>query len=948
MRRPRRPGGAGGSGGLRVLLCLLLLSGRPGGCSAISAHGCLFDRRLCSHLEVCIQDGLFGQCQVGVGQARPLLQVTSPILQRLQGVLRQLMSQGLSWHDDLTQYVISQEMERIPRLRPPELHPRDRSGSVPRRPGPAGELLLQGIPTGSAPAAQPRLPRPATGGDGAGAGSPLNPLQAELLPPLLEHLLLPPQPPHPALSYEPALLQPYLFHQFGSRDGSQGSESSPGMVSVGPLPKAEPPALFSRTAPKGMFGVHPGHSYGDPPGPSPAQLFQESGLLYLAQELPVPSRARVPRLPEHGGSSRAEDASEGYEEEGLEGRGEKPPSPAEQPDVTLQRLAAVLAGYGVELRQLTPEQLSTLSTLLQLLPKGAGRNMGGVVNIGADIKKTMEEQVQGGDIVEPPPATPSPHGYPTASPPSGKAQQVLSPESFEFPKAAALPATPVLLEKKSPLGQSQLTATGQPKDRPSAEEYGYIVTDQKPLSLAAGVKLLEILAEHVHMSSGSFINISVVGPALTFRIRHNEQNLSLADVTQQAELVKSELETQTGLQILQTGVGQREEAAAVLPRPARSTSPMRSVLLTLVALAGVAGLLVALAVALCVRQHARQRDKERLAALGPEGAHGDTTFEYQFSDAAQASPSSHSSTPSWCEEPAQANMDISTGHMILAYMEDHLRNQDRLAKEWQALCAYQAEPNTCATAQGESNIKKNRHPDFLPYDHARIKLKVESSPSRSDYINASPIIEHDPRMPAYIATQGPLSHTISDFWQMVWESGCTVIVMLTPLVEDGVKQCDRYWPDEGSSLYHIYEVNLVSEHIWCEDFLVRSFYLKNVQTQETRTLTQFHFLSWPAEGTPASTRPLLDFRRKVNKCYRGRSCPIIVHCSDGAGRTGTYILIDMVLNRMAKGVKEIDIAATLEHVRDQRPGLVRSKDQFEFALTAVAEEVNAILKALPQ
>ncbi|XP_034862477.1 receptor-type tyrosine-protein phosphatase-like N isoform X1 [Mirounga leonina] len=979
MRRPRRPGGPGGPGGLRLLLCLLLLSSRPGGCSAISAHGCLFDRRLCSHLEVCIQDGLFGQCQVGVGQARPLLQVTSPVLQRLQSVLRQLMSQGLSWHDDLTQYVISQEMERIPRLHPPEPRPKDRSGLVPRRPGPAGELLLQGIPTGSTPAAQHRLPQPPVGGGGAGVGSPLSPLQAELLPPLLEHLLLPPQAPHPALSYEPALLQPYLFHQFGSRDGSRGSEGSPGMVSVGPLPKAEPSTLFSRTASKGMFGAPSDHSYGDPPGPSPGQLFQESGLLYLAQELPVPSRARAPRLPEQGDSSRAQDSSEGYEEEGLEGRREKPPSPAELPDVTLQRLAAVLAGYGVELRQLTPEQLSTLSTLLQLLPKGAGRNLGGVVNVGADIKKTTEEQVQRGSTAEPPPPTPSLPGYPTASPTSSKAQRVLSSGSSESPRAASHLATPVLLEKKSPLGQSQPPVVRRPATQPSAEEYGYIVTDQKPLSLAAGVKLLEILAEHVHVSSGSFINISVVGPALTFRIRHNEQNLSLADVTQQAGLVKSELEAQTGLQILQTGVGQREEAAAVLPRPARSTSPMRSVLLTLVALAGVAGLLVALAVALCVRQHARQRDKERLAALGPEGAHGDTTFEYQdlcrqhmatkslfnraegppepsrvssvssqFSDAAQASPSSHSSTPSWCEEPAQANMDISTGHMILAYMEDHLRNRDRLAKEWQALCAYQAEPNTCATAQGEGNVKKNRHPDFLPYDHARIKLKVESSPSRSDYINASPIIEHDPRMPAYIATQGPLSHTIADFWQMVWESGCTVIVMLTPLVEDGVKQCDRYWPDEGSSLYHVYEVNLVSEHIWCEDFLVRSFYLKNVQTQETRTLTQFHFLSWPAEGTPASTRPLLDFRRKVNKCYRGRSCPIIVHCSDGAGRTGTYILIDMVLNRMAKGVKEIDIAATLEHVRDQRPGLVRSKDQFEFALTAVAEEVNAILKALPQ
>ncbi|KAM6179128.1 receptor-type tyrosine-protein phosphatase-like N isoform 2-T2 [Rhynchocyon petersi] len=949
MRRPRRPGGPGAARGLRLLFCLLLLGSRPGGGSAISAHGCLFDRRLCSHLEVCIQDGLFGQCQVGVRQVRPLLQVTSPVLQRLQGVLRQLMSQGLSWHDDLTQYVISQEMERIPRLHPPELRPRDRSGLVSRRPGPNGELLSQGIPTGTAPAAQHLLPpRPPAGGGGAGAGSSLSPLQAELLPPLLEHLLLPPQPPHPALSYEATLLQPYLFHQFGSRDGSQGSESSPGMVSVGPLPKAKLPALLNRAASKGMFGVHPSHSYGDPPGPSPAQLFQDSGLFYLAQELPVSSRSRVPRLPEQGASNQAEDFPEGYEKEGPGVHGEKPSFSALQQDVTLQRLAAVLAGYGVELRQLTPEQLSALSTLLQLPPKGAGRNLGGVVNVGADIKKTTQERIQGGDTAEPLSPTPSLPGHPITSSTSSNGQQVLS--SPEPSKATNLHVTPVLLEKKSPLDQSQPTMVGQPSARPSAEEYGYIVTDQ-----------------------------NVVGPALTFRIRHNEQNLSLADVTQQAGLVKSELETQTGLQILQTGVGQREEATAVLPRQAHGTSPMRSLLLTLVALVGVAGLLVALAVALCMRQHARQRDKEHLAALGPEGAHGDTTFEYQdlcrqhmatkslfnrseappepsrvssvssqFSDAAQASPSSHSSTPSWCEEPAQANMDISTGHMILAYMEDHLRNRDRLAKEWQALCAYQAEPNTCATAQGEGNIKKNRHPDFLPYDHARIKLKVESSPSRSDYINASPIIEHDPRMPAYIATQGPLSHTIADFWQMVWESGCTVIVMLTPLVEDGVKQCDRYWPDEGSSLYHVYEVNLVSEHIWCEDFLVRSFYLKNVQTQETRTLTQFHFLSWPAEGTPASTRPLLDFRRKVNKCYRGRSCPIIVHCSDGAGRTGTYILVDMVLNRMAKGVKEIDIAATLEHVRDQRPGLVRSKDQFEFALTAVAEEVNAILKALPQ
>lgn len=121
---------------------------------------------------------------------------------------------------------------------------------------------------------------------------------------------------------------------------------------------------------------------------------------------------------------------------------------------------------------------------------------------------------------------------------------------------------------------------------------------------------------------------------------------------------------------------------------------------------------------------------------------------------------------------------------------------------------------------------------------------------------------------------------------------------------------------------------------------MRSFYLKNLRTSETRTVTQFHFLSWPQGGIPAAPKALLDFRRKVNKSYRGRSCPIVVHSSNGAGRTGAYILLDLVLARMNKGAKEIDIAATLEHLRDQRSGLVATKPQFEFVLTAVAEEVN--------
>uniref|UniRef100_A0A8P4GCX7 Receptor-type tyrosine-protein phosphatase N2 n=1 Tax=Dicentrarchus labrax TaxID=13489 RepID=A0A8P4GCX7_DICLA len=457
----------------------------------------------------------------------------------------------------------------------------------------------------------------------------------------------------------------------------------------------------------------------------------------------------------------------------------------------------------------------------------------------------------------------------------------------------------------------------------------------------------------------------VVGPAVTFKVSPNTHNVSTTDVKHIINPFYLFFCGPQGSQINQ------------IPTKYSQAESTKFLVLTVVSILCIVGVLLASTVVYCLRHRSHHKIKEKLTNLGTDTT-SDATATYQelcrqrmavkppterpepissrinsvssqFSDGGQAvSPSARSSISSWSEEPAHSNMDISTGHMILSYMEDHLKNKDRLEKEWEALCAYQAEPNACTIGMKDGNAKKNRSTAVVAYDHSRITLKVENSQGNSDYINASPIMDHDPRNPAYIATQGPLPSTVADFWQMVWENGCVVIVMLTPLVESGVKQCYHYWPDEGSNLYHIYEVNLVSEHIWCDDFLVRSFYLKNMQTNETRTVTQFHFLTWLNQNVPETSRTLLDFRRKVNKCYRGRSCPIIVHCSDGSGRSGTYILVDMVLNKMAKGAKEIDIAATLEHLRDQRPGMVQTKDQFEFALTAVAEEVNAILKALPQ
>ncbi|XP_053119413.1 receptor-type tyrosine-protein phosphatase N2 isoform X3 [Hemicordylus capensis] len=527
-------------------------------------------------------------------------------------------------------------------------------------------------------------------------------------------------------------------------------------------------------------------------------------------------------------------------------------------------------------------------------------------------------------------------------------------------------------ETKKKLGEGlQLDAKSSKE-----EEYGYIVTEKDPLSEEKGLELMEEVAGLRKLQMTAFADINMVGPAVTFKLHSNVYNVTTADVANAAANNKEKLEKATGLKILQIGMGEKSKLQ-LLPRHAQEEEDAtKFIILTLLSIACIFGILVASGVIYCLRHSSHHKLKEKLTRLGSDSS-SDATAAYQelcrqrmavkstdhpeplhasrinsissqFSDGPIPSPSARSSTSSWCEEPVQSNMDISTGHMILSYMEDHLKNKNRLEKEWEALCAYQAEPNATTIAHKEENVQKNRSQDVVAYDHCRICLKAENSHDNSDYINASPIMDHDPRNPAYIAAQGALPSTVTDFWQMVWENGCVVIVMLTPLAENGVKQCYHYWPDEGSNLYHIYEVNLVSEHIWCEDFLVRSFYLKNLQTNETRTVTQFHFLTWHDQKVPASTRSLLDFRRKVNKCYRGRSCPVIVHCSDGAGRSGTYILIDMVLNKMAKGAKEIDIAATLEHLRDQRPDMVQTKEQFEFALTAVAEEVNAILKALPQ
>ncbi|KAM9710010.1 protein tyrosine phosphatase receptor type Na isoform 2-T2 [Menidia menidia] len=919
----------------RALLLLTMLY-QP---SISEKYGCLFERKLCTRDQFCSDDGLFGQCR-GSKQNQVQYQVSVPVLKRMQEVLKQLMLQGLSWQDDITQYILSKELKRVPHT------------TVPLKPNSSSSSLHSSQ-------SKQHIPHHSSKSGAAPPGSKY-----------LDYMIV--EPPQTPMRMQTASVDPYTYHQHRYQEEAERS-----LIGAG--------GGYARPSSR--------HQANQRERERDRQLLQEALSLYL------PSAQTAYR---HRGTASIAPAGVPYYEDfdleipanymedytlqerlGSTGRQQNIQNKKVPEDLNglsggddglLQRMLEVyLRKNNIDPRELSQEQLYRLALILQLLQ---GQEKADPVEKGVITLKEMQ-MLQKESVSKP--EKPAPASGPPNDPPapsSASAPDTPAAKSAISPPSASQPPQPVPAKNGNSFKEPLVESAG------AKEEYGYIVTNQSPLSLYDGAKLLELLADKIHLTTSSFINISLVGSALTFRIRQNEHNVTAADVAAKAVSEKNFLESETGLKIVQSGVGERTDARGG-PQVARVSHGSSGTAITLVSMAVVGGVLVLAMAVACFRHYAQQVANGKLG-LGPEGG-AETHFDYQdcagavasgvagsgvapgaggrrgtdtsrvssvssqFSDGPQHSPSStHSSTPSWSEEPAQSNMDISTGHMILAYMEDHLRNKDRLQKEWEALCSYQAEPCSLAVAQDVTNMDRNRRAEALPYDHSRVKLKTEVNPNKQDYINASFIFDHDPRQPAYIATQGPLPHTVADFWQMVWENGCTVIVMMAAMVEDGEKQSERYWPDEGSSLYHIYEVNLVSEHIWCKDFLVRSFYLKNVQTQETRTLTQFHLLSWPGDGIPTSTRPLLDFRRKVNKCYRGRSCPIIVHCSDGTGRAGTYILIDMVLNRMAKGVKEIDIAATLEHIRDQRPGLVRTKDQFEFALTAVAEEVNAILKALPQ
>jgi len=267
--------------------------------------------------------------------------------------------------------------------------------------------------------------------------------------------------------------------------------------------------------------------------------------------------------------------------------------------------------------------------------------------------------------------------------------------------------------------------------------------------------------------------------------------------------------------------------------------------------------------------------------------------------------------------------------------------------------------------QRAENKAKNRYKNILPFDHTRVILRnVEDKPG-ADYINANFInYESDESMiggkpfKQYIATQGCVGSTRADFWHMVWQEGNRLIVMTTKEMERGKTKCARYWPDlDLTEEYGNFVVTNKSEES-SKDYTLRMFLVKRKDGQETkeggreeeRQIFHFHFLGWPDHGTPEDPGSVLNFLHDVNLKQESfdSAGPIIVHCSAGIGRTGTFIVIDMIIDQIRTlGLDcEIDIQRTIQMVRSQRSGLVQTEAQYKFVYLAVQHHIETLSQRL--
>uniref|UniRef100_A0A8C9Y6Q9 protein-tyrosine-phosphatase n=1 Tax=Sander lucioperca TaxID=283035 RepID=A0A8C9Y6Q9_SANLU len=242
------------------------------------------------------------------------------------------------------------------------------------------------------------------------------------------------------------------------------------------------------------------------------------------------------------------------------------------------------------------------------------------------------------------------------------------------------------------------------------------------------------------------------------------------------------------------------------------------------------------------------------------------------------------------------------------------------------VCPIQA---SCDAASKEENKEKNRYVNILPYDHSRVHLSSLEGVPDSDFVNASFINGYQEKN-KFIAAQGPKEETVNDFWRMIWEQNTVTIVMVTNLKERKECKCAQYWPDQGCWTYGNIRVS-VEDTMVLVDYTIRKFCIQQVGDvsgkKPQRLVTQFHFTSWPDFGVPFTPIGMLKFLKKVKNYNPQYAGAIVVHCSAGVGRTGTFIVIDAMLDMM-NTERKVDVFGFVTRIRAQRCQMVQTDVTF--------------------
>ncbi|XP_064190678.1 protein tyrosine phosphatase receptor type Db isoform X15 [Anguilla rostrata] len=271
---------------------------------------------------------------------------------------------------------------------------------------------------------------------------------------------------------------------------------------------------------------------------------------------------------------------------------------------------------------------------------------------------------------------------------------------------------------------------------------------------------------------------------------------------------------------------------------------------------------------------------------------------------------------------------------------EHGENVTGMELEFKRLANTKAHTSRFISANLPCNKFKNRLVNIMPYESTRVCLQPIRGVEGSDYINAS-FIDGYRQQKAYISTQGPLAETTEDFWRMLWEHNSTIVVMLTKLREMGREKCHQYWPAERSARYQYFVVDPMAEYNMPQ-YILREFKVTDARDGQSRTVRQFQFTDWPEQGVPKSGEGFIDFIGQVHKTKEqfGQDGPISVHCSAGVGRTGVFITLSIVLERMRyEGV--VDIFQTVKMLRTQRPAMVQTEDQYQFCYRAGLEYLGS-------